>query len=307
VRKPIYSGYLADPFLTRVPEGFIVYGTGDPGIGGAKSFEAIVSDDLRKWRTVGPILESPDPSLGSDFWAPEVVFDGGRFWMYYSVGHGISGHHIRVASSDSALGPFVDVGVNLTPGESFAIDAHPFRDTDGSWYLYFARDVLESPTTGTHLAVMPLATMTSVAAQPQSVLEPYAPWQLYQRDRLMYGETRDWYTLEGPTVVLHDGIYHLFFSGGSWEGPGYGVAFATAPGPLGPWTHQAGDGPTVLNSAITGLTGPGHNSVHRLHSGQDVIAYHAWDAAHTRRQTYVDPLSWVDGIPSVELVPSLAP
>jgi arabinan endo-1,5-alpha-L-arabinosidase len=297
MREPVYSGYLADPFLVRTPDGYIVYGTGDPAEGG--TFEAIVSDDLSRWRSIGRVLERPDPVLGSDFWAPEVVFDDGRYWMFYSVGHGIAGHHIRVASCTSPLGPFVDEGVNLTPDESFAIDAHPFHGLDGSWYLFFARDVLDSPTRGTHLAVVRLATMTSTEGEVRSVLSPYAPWQIFERDRLMNGQIRDWYTLEGPTVVQHDAAYYLFFSGGSWEGPGYGVAYATAPGPLGPWKPQGGEGPTVLNSTSVGLIGPGHNSILRLDSGQHLIAYHAWNSARSRRQTFIDPLNWVDGVPMV--------
>jgi beta-xylosidase len=299
VREPVYPGYLADPFLTRTPSGYVIYGTGDPARRGMRSFEAIVSDDLKRWRRVDPVLQSPDPALGDDFWAPEVVFADGSYWMYYSVGHGIVGHHIRVASSRSPLGPFVDEGVNLTPGETFAIDAHPFHDADGSWYLYFARDVLDSTTPGTHLAVVRLTTMTRTASEPHPVLSPYAQWQIYERGRLMYGRARDWYTLEGPSVIIHDGVYHLFFSGGSWESPGYGVAFATAPDPLGPWTRPGGDGPTVLNSTVTGLIGPGHNSLLGLDGGRVLIAYHAWDSRLTRRSTFIDPLEWVDGIPGI--------
>ncbi|WP_208020614.1 hypothetical protein [Labedella phragmitis] len=56
---------------------------------------------------------------------------------------GAESHHIRLAVADDRLGPLRDLDVNLTPDESFAIDAHPFRDHDGRWYLFFARDVLD--------------------------------------------------------------------------------------------------------------------------------------------------------------------
>jgi arabinan endo-1,5-alpha-L-arabinosidase len=302
MREPVYPGYLADPFLTSTASGYLIYGTGDPGRSGSRTFETIVSDDLERWRRVDPVLRRPDPALGDDFWAPEVVLDDGRYWMYYSVGHGITGHHIRVASSASPLGPFVDEGVNLTSGETFAIDAHPFRDVDGSWYLFFARDVLDSAMPGTHLAVVRLASMTTTASDPRAALSPYASWQIYERGRLMYGEARDWYTLEGPSVILHDGTYHLFFSGGSWEGAGYGVAFATAAAPLGPWIPGGGEEPIVLNSRSTGLIGPGHNSLLRLETGEVLIAYHAWDTDVKLRRTFIDPLDWVDSTPTIPTV-----
>lgn len=97
---------------------------------------------------------------GDEYWAPEVAYRRGAWWMYYSVGHGINGHHLRVAHATDPTGPFTDTGHNLTPTEAFAIDAHPFRDDDGRWYLYFARDVLDDPRPGTHLAVARLLTPT---------------------------------------------------------------------------------------------------------------------------------------------------
>ena len=115
MRKPAYDGYFADPFLLRTPDGFVAYGTGRPGTGEAASFTALVSADLRSWRSAGAVLRGPGSETGEDYWAPEVVFAEGAYWMYYSVGHGIAGHHLRVARSVSALGPFIDLGVNLTP------------------------------------------------------------------------------------------------------------------------------------------------------------------------------------------------
>ncbi|MEJ1231159.1 MAG: glycoside hydrolase family 43 protein [Galbitalea sp.] len=277
MRKPVFAGYLADPFLARFDGEYVAYGSGDPKIA-PRGFEALRSRDLRSWTSVGTVFAGTDPDLGDAYWAPEVAFWGGRYWMYYSLGHGIVGHHIRVAVADSPFGPFEDTGVNLTPEEDFAIDAHPFRDTDGSRYLFFARDVLDAQRPGTHLAVKRMTSMTGVTAASTTVLAPDSDWQIYERSRLMYGRVLDWYTLEGPTVVYRGGRYHLFFSGGSWEGSGYGVSVATATNPLGPWLHTPARVPDVLSTAITGLSGPGHNSVLlRGDEASDLIAYHAWN------------------------------
>ena len=45
MREPVYPGYLADPFLTSTASGYLIYGTGDPGRSGSRTFETIVSDD----------------------------------------------------------------------------------------------------------------------------------------------------------------------------------------------------------------------------------------------------------------------
>ena len=308
MRRPAFDGYFADPFVALFDGEYVAYGSGDPR-SAPRGFEALRSRDLRTWVSAGTVFGGADPELGDSYWAPEVAFADGRYWMYYSVGHGIAGHHIRVAVSDSPFGPFEDTGVNLTPNESFAIDAHPFRDVDGSRYLFFARDNLDAARPGTQLAAHRLTSMTSVDSTVTPILEPDSDWQVYEWSRSMYGREFDWHTLEGPTVVHRADGYHLFFSGGSWEGDGYGVSVATAPHPLGPWTHAASDAADVLSTAITGLRGPGHNSVVRSADGADLIAFHAWDPTGARRQMYVDRLDWLaDGRPvAVPFGPEGAP
>ncbi|MFD1720358.1 glycoside hydrolase family 43 protein [Amnibacterium endophyticum] len=294
-----YDGYFADPFLLRTREGWVAYGSPEPFRGDSGSFEALVSTDLRTWQSAGTVF-SVDASIGSDVWAPEVVETDGVWWMYYSAGIGIAGHHLRVARALSPLGPFVDQGVNLTPEETFAIDASPFLDLDGARYLYFARDVLDAERPGTHLAVRRMVSMTELAPETIPVLEPNAPWQRYEADRSMYGRHMDWYTLEGPVVVRRDDAYVLFYSGGSWEGPDYGASYATAASPLGPWEHASSDVPLVLSRSITGLSGPGHNSVVQLSADSWVIGYHAWNDEGTRRQMYIDSLKWKASRPSLD-------
>src|SRR3954452_22923070 len=115
--NPVYPGYFADPFVLRVGEGYLAWGTGRSL--GDRVFETLRSPDLVHWESVGGALQRlPDDveaRLGSDYWAPEVTFADGRWWMYYSVGRGDVGHSLRVAVADEACGPYRDVGVDLTP------------------------------------------------------------------------------------------------------------------------------------------------------------------------------------------------
>jgi beta-xylosidase len=289
--EPVRQAYFADPYLTRFGGDYYAYGTAQPG-GPIATFEAIRSSDLVHWESAGQVLEPLDTAFGDSYWAPEVVERDGRYWMYYSVGRGIERHHIRVAVGDSPWGPFADCAVDLTPDESFAIDAHPFCDVDGRWYLFFARDVLNGPRPGTHLAVTRLASPTQTGAKARAVLAPDADWQIYQRGRHMYGHTLDWHTLEGPTVVRHESVYYLFFSAGSWEGEGYGVAVATSAHPLGPWTHHLEESPGFLSSEVTGLAGPGHNSLLSV-DGSYLTAFHAWNQERTARQMYVASVAFL--------------
>ena len=298
--NPDFDGYFADPFVLRLDDGsYVAYGSSGATAVGDRVFESLLSNDLRHWRRGGPVLTRLDPSLGDEYWAPEVIFADGEYWMYYSVGHGIQGHHIRVARSPSPLGPFTDQQVSLTPNEKFAIDAHPFVDDDGSRYLYFARDVLDADRPGTHLAVVPLETWTSAAPQSFDVLAPHADWQIYERDREMYGSHYDWHTLEGPTVVRRHDRYWLTYSGGAWTGAGYAISWAVADTPLGPWHAAPADRPALL-ATTDELIGPGHNSLTVAPDGNDAIAFHAWDEAHLQRQLNVHHITFEPEGPRVD-------
>ncbi|WP_091228529.1 glycoside hydrolase family 43 protein [Microbacterium sp. 3J1] len=298
--RPVHDGYFADPFVLRLAGGgYAAYGTNPESTSAEAAFEVLLSDDLATWRSAGLALRRMAPETGDEYWAPEVCVRDGAWWMYYSVGHGIRGHHLRVARAEHPTGPFVDLGVNLTPDESFAIDPHPFQDDDGQWYLYFARDVLDAERAGTHLAVACLPEPARLEGS-RSVLEPYADWQIYERDRPMYGGIHDWHTLEGPSVVRRHDRYWMTFSGGAWTGPGYAVSWASSPTPLGPWTPAPASAPALLESGPS-LMGPGHNSLVVGPDGRDRIAFHAWNADLTARQMHIAVIDFTPEEPAVEL------
>lgn len=294
---PAWEGYFADPFVSRRADGsYVAVGTEEDAPQGGRVFPVLESTDLRTWQPRGRALERVDPGLGDAYWAPEIAEADGAWWMYYSVGRGIQGHHLRVARSDDAFGPYADTGGVLTPHERFAIDAHPFLDTDGTRYLYFARDVLDAERPGTHLAVAVMEGMQRFAAPPVPVLAPWADAHIYERDRWMYGRTWEWHTMEGPSVIRRHGRYWMTFSAGAWTGPGYAVTWAVADHPLGPWEPAPDTVPPLLATGGS-LTGPGHNSLTIAPDGGDVIVFHSWDAARTRRAMHVRRIDFTPGGP----------
>jgi beta-xylosidase len=287
--NPVHDGYFADPFVLRTDDGYVAYGTGR--MVGGRAFEVLRSPDLVHWTSVGGALEPPGGVEATDYWAPEVAFHDGRWFMYYSCGVGEKGHLLRVAIADAAEGPFRDQGIVLTPDERFAIDPHPFRDASGDWYMFYAHDVLEGERIGTTVAVDRMLDMTHLAGRPRTLLRASDDWQLFRRDREMYGRVADWHTLEGPFVVLRDGRYFLLYSGGAWEEPNYGVSYAVADHPAGPYREPV-TGPAVLRTRPGVVLGPGHNSVVEGPRGGDWIVYHAWDPARSARRMCIDRLAW---------------
>ena len=298
--NPIWPEYFADPFVLRSDGAYYAYGTGE-GLdstrrGEPRAFTVLRSRDLLNWEKLGGALVVPGDACGQAFWAPEVAECDGRFYLYYSsapLGRDEL-HRLRVAVAEHPAGPFTDVGTVLPPDEGFCIDAHPFRDPgDGQWYLFFAKDFFEERT-GTGLAVVPLTADMLHAAEPsRPVLRANADWQIYERDRWLYGRRWSaWHTVEGPSVVEHAGRYYCFYSGGNWQTHDYGVSYAVADHPLGPWQHAAGDAPLVLRQRAGEVLGPGHNSCTRAPDGTELLVYHAWDSARTARRMCIDPLVW---------------
>lgn len=295
-RNPVHDTYFADPFVLRVGDEYVAFGTG--GLVDGRAFEVLTSPDLVSWHSAGGALEPLATEAGTDYWAPEVIAADGRWWMYYSVGHGDVGHHLRVAMADTVAGPYHDCGVNLTPHQHFAIDPSPFRDEDGTTYLFFAVDVLGGDRVGTMLACDVLLEPTRLAGEARIILRPSADWQLFMPQRAIYGAVYAWHTLEGPFVIRHGGRYYCFYSGGSWREPGYRVAYAVSDHPLGPWLEPPGGQP-LLETVPDRVIGPGHCSILLGPDGQHVMAYHAWDPARTARRMCIDPIAWTPVGPRV--------
>ncbi len=293
-RNPVYPDYFADPFVLKLDDHWWAYGTG-PARSNGWQFPVLRSHDLAHWEYIAHALAPATPFA---HWAPEVAHRDGAFYLFYSASDVDSdeGHRLRVATSQDPAGPFCDSGRLLLPDAGFSVDPHPFRDpASGKWFLYFAMDFIEDEPSGTGLAVVELhENLMSVAGQPRIVMRTTCPWQIYQRDRNYKGRIwKAWHCLEGPFVIFHDGRYYCLYSAGAWYSEHYGVGFAVADHPLGPWRDDSAcQGPVVLRTTPNVL-GPGHASVT---CGPDdrtlVLAYHAWDRERSKRRFCIDPIRW---------------
>ncbi len=301
---PVYDAYFADPFVWRHHNTYYAVGTGpgDSFLPDGRVFPLLTSDDLQTWRYVGGALVRPETaSPTAEFWAPEVAYAEGKFWLYYSH----DPHQLRVAVSDEPTGPYIDCGVQLTTerdGIPFAIDASPFQDEDGTWYLFYARDYLDTEEgihPGTALAVDRLDGMTRLAGEARTVLRARHEWTLFQANRPVHDAVYDWHTLEGAHVRKRNGQYYCLFSGAWWESDRYGVDFAIAEHVTGPYDGDAPDGPRVLRTIPGKLIGPGHNSIVTDVNGREHIVYHAWNREGTKRQMYIEPLEWTRDGPRI--------
>src|SRR5215211_6826257 len=172
--NPVYTKSFPDPFVLKFRGEYFGYCTGFADDGNV--FGMVRSNDLVNWTELGgamvPLGDSPP-----FYWAPEVIYDNGKFYLYYSVGNETL-MELRVAVSERPDGGFIDSGHRLTT-QDFAIDAHVFLDEDGSKYLFYATDFLDHAFIGTGTVVDRLVDWFTLEGNPRPVTRAKYVWQVY--------------------------------------------------------------------------------------------------------------------------------
>jgi GH43 family beta-xylosidase len=273
--NPVYPRSFPDPFVLKFRGEYFAYCTDFSNDG--KVFGVLRSRDLINWTEIGGAM-NPLETNPPFYWAPEVTYSNGKFYLYYSAGNEIL-MELRVAISDRPDGGFVDCEKKLTT-EDFAIDAHVFTDDDGERYLFYATDFLTHSHIGTGTVVDKMIDFFTLEGKPRPVTRARYDWQIYDPNRKEKGGVR-WHTVEGAFVLKRKGIYFEMFSGGNWQNITYGVSFAiTDDIKKDEEWRQFSDGENVLPILRTLpdlVVGPGHNSVIRGPNNRELFCvYHRW-------------------------------
>jgi beta-xylosidase len=201
---------------------------------------------------------------------------------------------IGVAVSDKPEGKFRDSNdapLICQSEEGGSIDASPFRDADGTLYLYWKNDgnCCSMPT---YLYVQQLSPDgLTLVGEPVRLIRNERPWE---------GGV-----VEAPTMWLHEGKYYLFYSGNSYGGYEYAVGYATCESPMGPCT-VAPENPILksISDRLPNVVGPGHQTIVQDANGDTWLVYHSWEVNSAgsrtdRRFMSMDRLVWEDGVPRV--------
>jgi hypothetical protein len=268
---PVFDADAPDPDVILAGSTYYAYTTG--GVLG--NIPVLRSTDLQTWHPAGDAL----PTMASwsetgRTWAPGVVFLAGHFVMYYSTEVAATGGEcISVAESTSPTGPFTDSSSGPLICQTSlggSIDPQPFVDVNGTAYLYWKSNAGQSALPSIIWAATLSPDGSSLATAPMAVLNQDQTWES---------------TVEAPDMVEASGRYVLFYSGGTWNGAGYGVGYADCAGPFGPCAKPSSA--PILHSDAARL-GPGGQSLFQDAEGNWWMAYHAWDGPAS---TY----SYIDG------------
>lgn len=277
---------LADPTIFYHDHVYYLYGTG-----GKDGFLVYTSSDMKTWD--GPVgvkngyaLVKDDSFGSSGFWAPQVFYRNGKFYMAYTANE-----NIAIAESNSPLGPFKQHAVKPISGEGKQIDPYVFFDEDGKIYLYHVR--LKD---GNRLFVAEMKDDLS-DIKPETLKECLAATEPWENTAI-----GSWPVAEGPTVLKRNALYYLFYSANDFRNIDYAVGYAVAHTPFGPW-KRSNQNPIISRHSI-GHNGPGHGDFFQDKKGDwlYVLHTHKSDKVVAPRTTGIVRVNFVDDASGIDKV-----
>jgi beta-xylosidase len=285
---PVYPFDFADPDIVVAKGTYYAYGTNST----AGNIQIMESSDLANWRKAGDAL----PTLASwaspgATWAPAVIHVK-RSWLLYYTAATAGGRVqcISVATAKKPQGPFTDTTsapLECQPDLGGSIDPSPFVDAAGQLSLVWKSNGARGQPATIWTQDLDARGTALQGAGPTALLRPSQPWE---------GSV-----VEGPSMVLADGSYFLFYSGNNWDSAGYAIGVARCAGALGPCTKPF-SGPLFGSQA--NLEGPGGAMVFTDKQGQLQMAFQAWLPGAVGyphpRLLFIRQVDVTDGIPHVE-------
>ena len=136
-----------DPFILPYGDKYYLYQTKTELE--SKGVVCYVSEDLKNWSDPQYVFVAPENFHGSKnfFWAPEVHYYKGNFYLFTSVFSSRFHHRtIAIYRADNPLGPFVDITDGaVSPTDWDAIDGTLYIDKQGAPWMVFVHEWTSMP------------------------------------------------------------------------------------------------------------------------------------------------------------------
>jgi beta-xylosidase len=265
-------GDFADPSVITVNGVFYATGTSSEW---APHFPLFVSGDMITWKQAGYVFIQQPAWTTSSFWAPELFYHQGTFYVYYVAKRKSDGVScIGVATAQDPLKGFTDHGIIVAHGKE-AIDPFVFSDSGRLYMTYKAYGLDQRPIEilGARLS----ADGLKMEGEPFTLL----------RDDARIG-------LEGQALVKRNDFYYLLYSAGNCCGLtcSYNVRVARATVVQGPYTDYE------HNPILTDYDAwkcPGHGTIVQQGLNRDMYMFHAYNKKEhvfTGRQAMARLVIW---------------
>lgn len=274
-RNPVIAGDFADPSVIRVGTTYYAVGTSSEW---APAYPIYTSTDLINWIYLGPVFaELPGWTMGS-FWAPELFYRNGTFYVYYTARRKSDKRsYIGVATTKDIRKPFTDHGL-LLEWTTEAIDPFVLEDK-GKLYITWKAYGLDK---GKRIELL------------GAELEPDGLKRKSQAFTLLQADPGGWEKggTEGQAIFKRGRYYYMLYSGNACCGAGcnYQVGVARAEQLQGRWEKFSGN-PLLVGDA--GWKCPGHGTVVTTPDGRYFYLHHAYngtDFTATGRQGVLSEL-----------------
>lgn len=263
-RHPVLAGDYPDPSVVRVGNDYWMTHSSFNYAPGLLLWHSV---NLVDWNPAGHALRCYD----GDVWAPDLVFHGGRYYLYYRTTGGV-----HAIAADAPGGPWsepVDLGLAgfIDPGHVADPGGARFLHLSEGWMVGLQSDGL------------------GLRGEPRKVLEPFP----IDPDRSCEGVF-----LEGPKLLWRNGWCHLLAAQGGTAGPAVGhmVVHARSRSVDGPWEYSPHNPLISAESRNDPWWSRGHGSLIEGPDGQWYCFYHAYAKGfHTLgRQTLMERVCWTD-------------
>lgn len=221
------------------------------------NLDVFSSTDLIEWEKHEGIIQMEDfPHIYRAVWAPTIIEKKGKYYLIFAsndIRLDEEAGGLEIAVSDSPYGPFrgylgrplIDKFINGAQ----PIDAHLFKDDDGTIYLYYGG------WSHCNVAIMN-ETMDGFKELP---------------DGEIFREITPPQYVEGPCMLKKGDTYFFMWSEGNWTDESYCVSYSVGKSPLGGFL----EGKSILRRQDLVAEGPGHNSYLYLQDTDEwLIVYH---------------------------------
>ena len=259
MKNPIVQNYYADPESRVYNDRVYLYVTKSLPFEEQLNIDLVTTGDLENFEVHKDILDmSTYAGVRKAVWAPTVVDKDGKYYIIFAANNILSENEtggLYIGVCDNPSGPFKNVFADGKPlinkiyNRAQPIDAHFFKDDDGTIYLLYGG--------WGHLMVCIMnETMDGFVSVPEPCFDGIAK------------EITPENYVEAPYVMKINNKYHLMYSTGEWSKGTYMVKAGVS--------DNIFDGFEFYNDILISgelADGPGHNSAF-FFRGQHYIAYH---------------------------------
>jgi xylan 1,4-beta-xylosidase len=252
----VLPGDHPDPSVVKIGDDYWAAGTTSNWM---PAFPIYHSKDLKNWTKKSVTFNVLPQWADFYMWAPEITYEDGKVYMYYTAHKKGGNLCIGVAVADKPDGVYTDLGP-LMCEPAGSIDAFPMRDNDGKLYMIWKEDgnSVQKPTP--IWAMEMKEDRSGLIGEKKELFRGDQPWE----NNLV----------EGVSMVKKGEYFYAIYAAAGCCGIkcNYGTGIARSKSLLGPWEKYKNN--PVLASTDN-WTCPGHGTPVEK-DGKNYFLYHGY-------------------------------